>query len=68
MRFIRVSDEQHAVLDRQRAAGEARPGAARDPRHLRARRRRTTCCTSSAVPGRTAAAGVARYCSSPSDS
>ena len=28
----------------------------------------TTCCTSSAVPGSTAATGVARYCSNPSDS
>jgi hypothetical protein len=26
--------DQHALLDRQRAAGEAGPGAARDPRHL----------------------------------
>ena len=34
-RFIRETHDQHAVLDRQRAAGQARAGAARDPRHAR---------------------------------
>jgi hypothetical protein len=32
--FSRSIHDQHAVLDRERAAGEAGAGAARDPRHL----------------------------------
>ena len=61
--------DQHAVLDGQRAAGEAR-SPRRAPRTGTPARSqaRTAACTSSVDPGSTTAPGVTAYWSRPSDS
>ena len=58
--------DEHAVGDRQRAAGQAGAGAPGDPRHPGRGAGRHHARTSSPSPGSTATAGRAWYCSRPS--